>query len=305
MKTFSLVFAFVLAVAFAAHAPIAEAKRLGGGKSFGQSYRTAPAASMAPAAPRQQPGVGAVPGQPGRGLFGGGMMGGVLGGLLAGGLLGAMLGGGFHGFEGIQFLDILLIGGIGYFLFRMLRARASAGPMPVAAAYRDLGPVPGEPERSVFDVPHIGRDGTGTASPAPFVTGGGFGADSVPFNFPPGFNQNSFLLGAREHYREVQVAWNANDFAKLGEYLAPALVEEVRAERDSLGGDQHTEVLFVDAEIVRADLQGNLAELSVKFTGSYRDKVENVEEPFTDLWHLARDTTTPAAPWLIVGIESA
>ena len=56
--------------------------------------------------------------------------------------------------------------------------------------------------------------------------------------------------------------------------------------------------------MVRADVQGPRAELSVKFSGSWRDKVENVEEPFVDIWHLARDTSNSAAPWLIIGIES-
>ncbi len=317
MKTFAIFLTLLFAVV--GMVPEAEAKRLGGSKSFGKSYRTAPAYA-APTAPRPQPGnaVAAAPGA--RGPLGG-MMGGMLGGLVAGGLLGALFAGG--AFEGIKFFDILLMGGLAYLVFRLLRARR--GGTPAGAGYRDAAPVPaagGYPDlqpapvmtreaagRPVFDVPHIGR-GAGSLGYVPpaaaaSATGGGFDEAPVPFNFPPGFDMNNFLAGAREHYRSLQQAWNSNDFDTISEYLTPGLQADLRAERSTLDGEQHTEVLFVDAEIVRADLHGNTAELSVKFTGAYRDTVEGVEAKFTDVWHLTKDTVMKGSPWFIEGIESS
>ncbi len=61
--------------------------------------------------------------------------------------------------------------------------------------------------------------------------------------------------------------------------------------------------MYVDAEIVRADYNANKAELSLQFSGRYRDAVEGIEEDITDIWHLERDLTVPNAPWLIVGIQ--
>ena len=318
MKTFAIF--LTLLFAFAGVAPDVEAKRLGGSKSFGKSYRTAPAYT-APAAPRSQPATAAAA-APGTRSPMGGMMGGMLGGLLAGGLLGALFAGG--AFEGIKFLDILLIGAIGYLMFRLLRARSGgaipaaaghreAGPAPVPGAYRDLEPAPvmarGDAGRPVFDVPHIGRGPAGSLGHLPSVpvtsdTTGGFDEPPVPFNFPPGFEMNNFLAGAREHYRALQQAWNVNDFDTISEYLTPALQAELRAERATLDGEQHTEILYVDAEIVRADMHGITAELSVKFTGAYRDTVEGVESKFVDIWHLTKDTVMKGSPWFIEGIES-
>jgi predicted lipid-binding transport protein (Tim44 family) len=68
-------------------------------------------------------------------------------------------------------------------------------------------------------------------------------------------------------------------------------------------GEQHTDVMFVDAELVRAEHNPNLAQISVQFKGRYRDTVEGIEEDIAEIWHLERDLRTTNAPWLIVGIE--
>ena len=102
---------------------------------------------------------------------------------------------------------------------------------------------------------------------------GGFGVSQVPFNLPAGFDLTAFLAGARDHYRTLQDAWNKNDLVKIQEYVSPEPYNDLRVERATPVGDQHTEVLFVDAELVRADQIGSRAEVSVKFSGRYRDTV--------------------------------
>jgi predicted lipid-binding transport protein (Tim44 family) len=62
--------------------------------------------------------------------------------------------------------------------------------------------------------------------------------------------------------------------------------------------------MYVDAEIVRADHNATSAQLSLQFSGRYRDTAEGVEEDINDVWHLERDLTEPNAPWLIIGIQS-
>lgn len=288
MKNIWTIFAVLLVFAFT---PLtAEAKRFGGGKSFGSTRQTAPAQPAArpdAATPAQGSAAAANAGKKG-------MMGGLLGGLLAGGLIGALLGGAF---EGIQFMDILIIGLLAFVIFRLLRRRA-----PVAQQHAYPGPgIPKADQRSPFDAMPPARDTVfGNAG----NSSSGFTASSIPFNLPPGFNMNGFLAGAREHYRTLQDAWNKNDLVKIQEYVSPELYNDLRTERATLDGDQHTEVLFVDAELVRADHNASSAEVSIKFTGRYRDTHEGVEEPLTDIWHLQRDLTRPDAPWYIIGIES-
>lgn len=290
MRNFWTIFAVLFV--FALTPMTAEAKRFGGGKSFGQSRQTAPAQPAA----RPDPGKSA---QQGAAANAGkkGMMGGLLGGLLAGGLIAALLGGAF---EGIQFMDFVILGLLAFVIFKLMRRRAPAAQQPAPAFPTPTPPVD---QRNVTDSLPPARDTLFGNNSGPGASGGGFAASSVPFNLPPNFDMNGFLAGAREHYRTLQDAWNKNDLAKIQEYVTPELYNDLRAERATLQGDQHTEVLFVDAELVRANHSATEAEISIKFSGRYRDVQEGVEEPITDIWHLQRDITRADSPWYIIGIE--
>ncbi|MGL6316308.1 Tim44 domain-containing protein [Vibrio sp. WXL103] len=279
-------------------APYAEAKRFGGGKSFGKSFRTAPAPKQ------QQQNTNTLrrdqnqtqnPAAANSGRRG--MMGGLLGGLLAGGLLAAFFGGAF---EGIQFMDILIIGLIAYFGFKLMRGllgsrQGSMNQHRSQPAFGGQAPHMDRPNMQSFE----------QAGSAAQTSTQGFGAQTdVPHNYPAGFDQAAFINGAREHYRILQGAWNHNELETIREYVSASLFEDLSAERAKLSGEQHTDVMYVDAEIVRADYDANTAQLSLQFTGRYRDAVEAIEEDIQDIWHLERDLTVANAPWLIVGIQS-
>ncbi|CBL45509.1 Hypothetical protein HDN1F_19260 [gamma proteobacterium HdN1] len=322
MIRFLAVFAVALALVFSTTP--AEARKFGGSRSFGKTYQTAPrapannpsstqgsqgAAQQQNLAQRQQaaPNAAASVGKKG-------MMAGLLGGLLAGGLLGAMLG---HGFQGLQFLDILIFALLGFVIFKLLRRRQQQRATPAMAGagggrFDVPEPANAPQERRTFDLGNPDEKVGAAAASAPAFSPSaaaatdtlGWGNEtSVPFNLPAGFDMNSFLTGAREHYRTIQEAWNKGNLETLREYLAPELFDALSAERATLKGEQHTEVMFVDAELVRADQNATLAEVSLRFSGRYRDQTEGVEDAITDVWHLERDLSKPDQPWLIVGIE--
>ncbi len=284
-RLFSFVALLMIAVVSVPHA---EARKLGGGKSFGKAFKTAPApkqsAQNTSTLGNNKAATNSTSGK--RGL-----MGGLLGGLLAGGLLAAFFGGAF---EGIQFMDILIIGLIAFFIFRMMRGTLAAKQSSMNQQQPAFGGAQRQYEQTNV---HNFEQPAGSAST-------GFGAQTdVPHNYPPGFDQAAFINGSREHYRILQGAWNYNQLETLEEYMSPSLFEELKQERAKLDGEQHTDVMYVDAEIVRADYDANKAQLSLQFTGRYADKVEGIEEDITDVWHLERDLTVPNAPWLIVGIQ--
>ncbi len=287
-RLFSIVALLMFTVAVT---PIAEAKKFGGSKSFGKSYKTAPA-------PKQQQQNTNTVGkdQTTKSSSKKGLMGGLLGGLLAGGLLAAFFGGAF---EGIQFMDILIIGLIAFVIFKLMRGMIGAkqGSMNQHRQQPAFGG-----NASKFEQPNMQN-----FEQQPNTNNGGFGGfgaqTDVPHNYPPGFDQAAFINGSREHYRILQGAWNHNQLETIEEYVSPSLFEDLKAERAKLDGEQHTDVMYVDAEIVRADYDANKAQLSLQFSGRYRDTVEGVEEEIEDIWHLERDLTAPNAPWLIVGIQ--
>lgn len=300
MKKFWAVMAVLLTFTLPMEA--AHAKRFGGGKSFGRTYQTTPhsapaqpsRADAAPAARQQQ---APLPQQSSRK----GMLGGLFGGLLAGGLLAALFAGG--AFEGIQFMDVLLIAAVFFaimFILRQLRGGAAQGRARPAYAGAAAGANAGTQQRDSqpafgANEPVFGQRGATAPSAA---------MAAVPMNLPHGFDSPAFLEGAKNHYRILQSAWNDNDLVKIREYCTPALYDLLRVERASLPAAQHTEVLTLASELVRGDQAFGLAEVSIRFSGRYRDAVEGVEADFIDIWHLERDYGKADAPWLITGVES-
>lgn len=286
MRKLLALFTLIFAVGITATAFDAEARKMGGGsRSIGKSYKTAPSQ---PAAQQQTAGKNTAgqTQQPKKS----GLMGGLLGGLLAGGMLAWLMGSG--AFEGFQIMDFLMIAGLafaGFMVFKALRKNKAPAPR---AAYN--GPQQFEAPKP-FNAPGQSAAGGNAAS--------GFAASDVPFDLPQGFDMQAFLQGSREHYRTLQQAWNQNDLEKIREYVTPELFAELSQERAKLTGDQHTEVMFVDAELVRADHTSYQAQVSIQFSGRYRDSSEGVEQDIREVWHLERDLTQDNAPWLIVGLE--
>ena len=213
-----------------------------------------------------------------------GLMGGILGGLLAGGLIAAVLGGDFEGF---QFMDFILMALVAFVLFKLFKSfmmKKTASQ----AQYAGVPPMSHQPEQH---------------TPQQF-SGNGFSQQnqSVPMNLPINFDLNGFLQGARDHYHTLQKAWNDNDFNVISEYVSAELLAELKAERAEVDKVE-TEVMFIDAELARADTSPMLWEISVRFRGKYRDLGDKQEEAIDEVWHLERQLNTQDAPWVIVGIE--
>ena len=280
MKKFWVILSMLLALTLTT--THVEAKKFGGGKSFGKMFQTKPAPSRK-ASPTNSGSTTQ------KGAARGGMAKGLLGGLLAGGLIAAMMGGAF---EGVQMMDMILLAVVAFVLIRlfkgMMQAKASAMQPQPAYSNNQFRQAVQENNDATFDE----------------EKSGGFSHnEDVPYNLPADFDINNFLSGSRDHFRTIQLAWNENDIEKIKEYVSDELFVHLKEERGNLSGEQHTEVMYVDAEIVRADQLFGIAELSIKFSGRYRDTVEGVEEDITDIWHLQREATVDNAPWLIVGIE--
>lgn len=270
MRIFALL-AFVFSLTMA---PVndAEARRLGGLKSFGKRQNT----HMTQPKKQTATPTGASANSGGRK----GLMGGMLGGLLAGSLLGALFFGG--AFEGIEMMDILIFGGIAFLLFKLLKGKATNNLMQRQATA-------GNPP---FEAPHIA---SGSTESRP--------TSSIPFSLPSGFDKESFLNTARSHFNELQEAWNDYDMDKVREFCSPALYAQLAAQRAENTGREHTQVEFLEAEIVRADSNAHLAEISVLYTGRSTDTADGSQDDINEAWHLERDLRQADSPWLIVGIQ--
>lgn len=264
----------------------AEAKRFGGGFSLGKSYSTQKKVAPAPTkqttatkADSATAGGAATAAKPG--------MGGMLGGLVAGGLLGALLFGG--AFEGIQLMDILLIGLAIFLLMRFLGAGRRPALAGGAGAMRD-------------DQPAI--NARQSSEPlASSSTGFDDSADEALVEMPDWFDAEAFLAQAPEHFAELQQAWDLQDWDKISEYTSPELLAQLKTNREVLPEVQHTEVVSCMAEVVGFQQSRAETVVSIHFHGWIREQSEQEPSEFSEIWHLGRVAGETGANWVILGIE--
>lgn len=287
-----LVSLFTLIVSFGLVIPDAEAKRLGGGFSFGKSYSTPK--KVQPAAPTQQkatPTAGSTTtaAQPRRSGFGG-----LMGGLLAGGLLGALFFGG--AFDGIQFMDVLLIGLLIFAAVKIFSAVKGAPQTQYAGHQR---PQEEEPVTTAQNREQADTAPYQDISPA---TGAGFNLGSEALQFPQWFNEQGFLDGAKGHFSHLQNAWDNSDWDDIATYTSDEVLDALKQERAKQPADQKTEVVSVMAEMANFIDNDDHVIASINFYGWLKEDSDQTTE-FSEIWHLRRDMDGADANWIIVGIQ--
>lgn len=282
----------------------AAAKRLGGGSSFGNrssfSSSTMPRQSMAPpAGGLGAPQSGAA--NPG-GAFSRPGLGGMFGGLLVGGLLGSMLFCGGHGGGGPGLLDMLLIGGGLFLLFKFLRARRTAsdsGPgvgQPTARSY--VGDPLGQARQAAAGGwSNLGADPSGPAGPAGTT---GTAGPSVP----PGFDAEDFLAGAKTLFARLQSSWSSRNLADIEAFATPAFMADVRKQAAQDPTPTPTDVLLVDAKLLEVRSQGGTTIASAYFDTLLReDPKADRPEQVREVWHFVRRENVPGDAWKLDAIQ--
>ena len=264
----------------------ADAKRMGGGKSFGKQRQSLNQQST----PNQQqaPTPAQTPASP---ASGGSKWGGALAGLAAGGLLAALFMGG--AFEGINMMDIvmlILIAGVIFFIIRLMRRPQT--------------------EQSTQSMQYSGINTTaqgGTASPS-------FGQaaqpssmesrDSHNTNIPPDFKVEPFLRNAKMSFIRLQAANDVGDVNDIREYTTPEMFAEISMQIQERGEEQQkSEVMFLDANLLDVETNDNSAIASVRFTGQIRELPDGEPEAFDEVWHVEKDLKDPDSVWLLAGIQ--
>lgn len=254
----------------------AEARRFGGGKSWGApaKHRPAQQRQQQQQQPKQQPGQ--------KSPAAAGKMGwmGPLAGLAAGGLLASMFFG--DGFEGIQMFDMLILAAIAFFLFRFIASRrqpnlqtAGAGPQPMQR----------EMPSNLF--------GSSNAQPQ----------QQPVMQAPSWFNQQRFVEQAREHFMQLQQLWDANNFTEIAAYLTPEMLNFLEKERASLGdGFQSTYIEQLEVQLDGIEELEDYTVATLSFTGVAKTSRFDQGESFHESWRMERAHGDNES-WLIAGIQ--
>ncbi|MFM8442390.1 MAG: Tim44 domain-containing protein [Methylococcus sp.] len=296
------------------------AARMGGGRSFGSrpSYSMPYQRSPAPSNPGMAPGMNR-PGAPAQqpalspaqmknqamrdSLAQRGGLGRFLGGLALGGLLGALFMGG--GFEGINFLDILLFGGVAFLLFKFLAARRQRAEQVAT---------PG----GYYDADHQDQSGNRYERQANIGTSGGAGFDTDILSrkaglsaaqtaaspVPADFDAPGFLEGAKAAYAMMQKAWDKGDLAELRALTTDKVFGELQEQIRARGGaENQTDLLKVEVELLEVRDVGNDREATVLFDVLMREDREARPTQVREVWHFTRSRNSRQPTWFLDGIQ--
>ena len=260
-------------------------KRMGGGKSFGSAPTHQTRQADAPTSAAQPAAAGtagtaatAVAGRASPAASCASRWLGTLAGIAAGGLLAAMFMG--DGFEGIQFLDILLLGLIAFVIFKLFAARRQAQGQPAMAG--------GMQRQMPQQAPIFGGASTSAAA---------------TINAPAWFDEQRFIEAGRTHFLALQQHWDAAEMDKIAEFVTPQMLSFLKEERASMGeGYQST---YIDDLSVQLDGIDELADKTVAtltFRGVAKTSRFDQGEPFSESWRMER-VNGDNQPWLVAGIR--
>lgn len=309
------------------------ARRMGGGKSFGQQSNQVTkrdAAPQTPAAPAQnaatsnaaRPGAAAAPaGAAAKKPFGGAMLGGLAAGLGLAWLASSLgLGEAFG-----NILMMLLIGAAIVFIIGMvMRARrggASSGGMAFQgagasaqnpASFKQYSPnnVGNDASARPWESQNTRFDSSAASQSTGSMIGSGIGADlsgSQSWGVPAGFDVDSFITAAKRNFVTLQDAWDRSDISALRAMMTDAMVLEIRnqlSERESQfpGQPNKTEVVMLDAQLLGIEEQADAYMASVEFNGMIREDAASGPSPFREVWNMTK--SKQGGGWLVAGVQA-
>lgn len=275
MKRFTIFLTIVL-TSLSLLAANAEAKRLGGGGSFGKQRTMSAPAQKSTAAPAQN-----TPAQPAAPQSTGNKWLGPLAGIAAGLGLAALfshLGLG----EGMGMLLMIALAVVAVmFLMSMLRRRQQP-----AMQYAGTGATYG-----------------GTQQPVSLSLSGDASSTVTAANIPADFPVEGFLRAAKTTFIRLQAANDRKDLDDIREYTTPEMFAEVSMQMQERGDAvQKTDVVAISTDLLEVATEGDYAIASVRMSGQLREN-NTSPEYFDEIWHVQKNLKDDKSVWLLAGIQ--
>lgn len=304
-------------------APVAEAKRAGGGKSHGMSRSSSTSQSYQQprqATPTQQQTT--TPQKSGPGV----------GSMVAAGVAGAAVGavaanaladdknptateqqaaeqaqqeekGGIP-----SWLWVLLAAAIAFFVFRKLGAKkklAANNPYaPNNSGQNNFGR-PSSPQstaRQSGDNTNIFGQSVagGAATQAPF----GGASMSSGNQLPDGTEPAAFLRVARQRFNHIQSVNSASNVEEIRRYLTPELFNSMYQDIMANQDQDVAEFSNLNAMVADTATENGQYVVSVRFTGTVSEDLNSLPQPFTEIWHFVKPAGSQQ-DWVVAGIQQA
>ena len=288
-------------------ADVADAKRMGGGKSIGAQRQVTPSAptapSAAPAAPSAPMASAAAPAAAAKAAAPASGMSrwmGPLAGLAAGLGIAALLShfGLGEGFANILLIALLAVGVL--FIVRMFLAKRAPTKSPLQ--YAGATPAAGAASGG-YETVAPRTEGTPAGKFEPVFGGAAAAAAPVAASkFPPGFEPGPFVEQAKLQFRKLQAGYDTADRAALAAVMTPEMFAEVGRELDGRSAHTATEVMQLDAEVLQVVTEGDQHWVNVHFKGLLREDGTVLPRDFDEVWNLVKPVNGSSG-WLLAGIQ--
>ena len=290
-------------------APEADARRMGGGRSFGkQSDMLKRDAARPPAQSGQQasraPANGAAAGAAsGRSWMG------PIAGIAAGLGLAALAS---HLGLSEEFGTFLLMALVAFAILiavRMFMARRNGGAIGQGprSAYAGAGGGNSALRQSASQPVHPwARPAGGSATGASTAVAPATASAVQTSDIPAGFDTDRFVHAAKVYFVRLQAAFDNNRADDLREFTSPEMFAELSLDLMKRGTEQQTtDVVTLEARVLGVERTGedHATELaSVRFEGMLRESPDAAAEPFVEVWNFTRPADRSAG-WVLAGIQ--
>lgn len=327
MKIWSAIFSAALALTLTLGGAPADAKRLGGGSSFGKQSSNvtkreaapgganpakpaAPAATPAPVAPKKPWGA---------------MLGGLAAGLGLAWLASSLgLGGAFGQIIMFALLALVVMLVIG-FIMRKFKGGAAgaqgsaAGQAPFAFQGAGNATTPKN-----YSPENVGNDASArpwerssmafdankydAAAPAGGSMIGSALLGAQSWGVPAGFDAEGFLKASKANFVTLQDAWDRSDIQNLRAMMTDDMLEQIKtqlADRESHTGGvvNKTEVVMLDAQLLGIEELSDVYMASVEFSGMIREDASAGASPFREVWNMTKPRSGGSG-WLVAGVQA-
>lgn len=124
---------------------------------------------------------------------------------------------------------------------------------------------------------------------------------------PDGFDAESFLRASKDHFVNLQEAWDRSDIPSLRAMMTEGMLAEIQsqlADRErSGGGTNKTEVVMLHAQLLGLEERDEAILASVEFSGLIREDLSAGPNPFREVWSIARPKSG-GGDWLVAGVQA-
>ena len=125
---------------------------------------------------------------------------------------------------------------------------------------------------------------------------------------PADFDAAAFLETSKAHFVQLQAAWDRVDVPALRAMMTEEMVSQIQAqlaerERQAGAAAHQSEVVRLDAKLLRVDELPDEYLASVEFSGLIRDEPSAAPNPFREIWSITRPRAGSEG-WRVAGVQA-